>query len=207
MTFGEARAILRNDVLAEASTDYYSDDSLLQFLLRAAKELALAYGFPVAASSVTVSNNATSFSLPNDAANVRPHAVSFNGFGLRLAPYALVLELVDQASVGAPRYYAHDPKRGNLVFIAPKAPAGGGNIFFEYVRHYDITGLGTGSTIWGGLFPAFHELVVYSAAARAFDASLESERAAYYGKRAAEMGAIFAVTLNAMALNEMGASG
>lgn len=196
MTFGEARDILRNDVLAEASTDYYSEPALLEWLKRSARELAFTFAFPTAVASVAVLANATSFALPGDAANVELGEVAYSGFGLALAPYQQVLQYQARASTGAPRFYNYDPKRpGGLAYIAPPAPAAG-LVSFEYVQAYDTTALTATDPIWGGLFPAFHELVVYRAAVKAFDASLENERAGYWKQREQALAQEFSAFLN-----------
>lgn len=180
MTFGEARDVLRNDVLAEASTDYFTDQDLLTFVQRSSKELALNFGFPTALASVTVAAGASSFTLPADAENVDLNEVTYDGFGLRLAPQRTVLHALDQSSLGLPRYYNWESKRGGSVTFAPKAPRQA-TISFEYVKKY--TPGGDGSEIWGGLFPAFHDLVVYRSGVKAFDASLEIDRSQYWMQR------------------------
>lgn len=202
MTFGEAQTSLRNDVLAEASTDYYSDADLFGFLKQAAQEIALDFGFPTAVSTASVVTDASSFSLPADSANVDLNEVSFDGFRLLLQPYATVQAAVDQTSIGVPRYYNFDPKRGGVVFFAPKAPRNG-VIKFEYVQNYDVSGVTTGSVIWDGLFVPFHNLVVFSAGVKAFDASLEQERAGYWLQRYQARSQEFAAFLNKTPLNKL----
>jgi hypothetical protein len=203
VTFGEARDILRSDVLAEASTDYYSDAALLEWLKRAARELAFMFGFPTVVASVAVTANATSFALPGAAANVELNEVAYNGFGLSLAPYQQVLQYQARVSTGAPRFYNYDPKRpGGLVYVAPPIPANG-NVSFEYVQTYDTSAVTAATAIWTGLFPAFHELVVYRAAVKAFDASLENERAGYWKQREQALSQEFSAFLNETPVNKL----
>jgi hypothetical protein len=203
--FSEALSILRNDVLAEASTDYYSDQDLLGFLGRAARELAMVFGFPTGVGTVTLSTDDASFSLPADAVNVDLNEVSYDGFALALAPYRTILQYVDQTSVGQPRYYNFDPKRGDLtVYIAPKAPRAG-NIRFEYVRMYDsvVDVVSPTFEVWDSLFPEYHDLVIYRAAVKAFDASLEQEKAAYWLQKEQARSQEFAMFLNKAPLERL----
>jgi hypothetical protein len=196
VTFGEARTILRNDVLAEASTDYYSDADLLGFLKRAAKELALTFGFPREISTVSLISGQSSFTLPADAANIDLQEVVYDGFSLALAPYRVIANMVGQSSLGQPRFYNFDPKRASsTVRIAPAATRAA-SITFEYIQEYDVNSVTDSTPVWGGLFPAYHELVVFRAAVKAFDASLETERAAYWLEREQRMSQEFSLFLN-----------
>ena len=196
MTFAEARQVLRNDILAEESTDYYTDADLFEYLKRAAKELAFTYGFPREIATISLTPGQATFSLPSDAANIDLQEVSFNGFTLTLAPYRAIAHMVDQPSLGQPRFYNYDPKRmSSTVRIAP-ASNRAGNVTFEYVQKYEIDSLTPSSPMWSGLFPAYHELIIFRAAVKAFDASLETERAAYYMQKEQRMGQEFSLFLN-----------
>lgn len=203
VTFDEARTILRNDVLAEASTDYYSDEDLLGFLARSAKELAMAFGFPTGVDTVTLTAGDASFDLPDDAVNMDLNEVSYEGFALSLVPYRTILQYVDQSSVGQPRYYNFDPKRADLtVYIAPKAPRTA-DVGFEYVKEYDISTVAANDDVWGGLFPEYHELVIYRAGVKAFDASLESDKAGYWLQREQAKMQEFGAFLNKVPLDRL----
>lgn len=200
MTFGEARTILRNDVLAEASTDYFTEADLLDYLQRASKEIAMGFGFPTALASVNVNENDFTFNLPSDAANIDLNEVSFDGFALSLAPRRTILRSVQQTNLGLPRYYNWDPKRGGQVAFAPKAPRNA-VVSFEYVQEY--TPGGESANIWDGLFPAYHELVVYRAAVKAFEASMETDRSQYWMQREQGMAQEFTAFLNETPLNRL----
>lgn len=201
MTFSEAQQVLRNDILAEESTDYYTDADLFEFLKRAAKELAFTFGFPREIATIALSSGQSSFTLPPDAANIDLQEVVFDGFGLTLMPYRAIAHMVDQASLGQPRFYNFDPKRfSSTVRIAP-APTRAGNVTFEYIQSYDVNAVVPSDVIWDGLFPAYHELVVFRAAVKAFDASLETERAAYYLQREERMSQEFSLFLNKIPAN------
>ena len=203
MTFGEARTILRNDVLAEASQNYYPDADLLAFLVRAASELAAAFGFPTAIGTTAVIAGDTSFTLPAGALNVDLHEVSYDGFALELAPYRTIALYVSQPSVGQPRFYNFDSKRGNLtVYIAPAAPRNG-NVVYEYVQTYDVSAVVAADDVWDGLFPAYHELVIFRAGVKAFDASLEVERAGYWLQREQQRSQEFSAFLHKTPLHKL----
>jgi hypothetical protein len=203
VTFGEARTILRRDVLAEASVNYYSDAELLDFLMRAAKELATSFGFPTVVGSVSVTENSASFSLPADSLTAELNEVVYDGFALELVPYRTIARYVDQPSIGQPRYYNYDVKRGNsTVYIAPSAPRAS-TIHFEYVQDYDTSTLDADDEVWDGLFPAYHELVVYRAGVKAFEASLEQERAAYWLQREQMRSQEFAAYLHKMPIHRL----
>jgi hypothetical protein len=203
VTFAEATTILRADVLAEASTEYYDDAALLEWLKRSARELAFTFGFPTAVAQIAVLSGDTSFSLPSNAVNIELGEVAYEGFGLSLAPYQTIGQYKARASVGAPRFYNFDPKRGDLnVYVAPPFPANG-DVSVEYVQSYDTSALTSADAIWGGLFPAFHELVVYRAAGKAFDASLEGERAGYWKERETALAQEFSAFLNETPVNKL----
>lgn len=202
MTFAEARTILRNDVLAEASTDYYSDAVLLDYLARAAQELAAAFGFPTGVATVAVSANDASFTLPVDAANLDLNEIAYDGFALALVPYRTILQYRDQPSLGQPRYYNFDPKRGDFtVYLAPRAPRDA-DVHFEYIRQYGLA-VDPADEVWDGLFPEYHELVVYRAGVKAFDASLENERAGYWLQKEQAKMQEFAAALNKTPLERL----
>ena len=204
MTFGEARTILRDDVLAESSTDYYTDANLLDFLLRSAKETAMMFGFPTVLGTVVLAATDYQFTLPVDAEQVDLNEVEFNGFRLEVAPFNKVLSFITQIGVGNPRYYNYDPRRGGNVLFAPAA-ADAGTIQFEYVQKYDTTALVAADEVWNGLFPAYHELVVFRAGAKAFDASLENDRAQYWQQREQKAAQEFSAFLNKVPLNRLSA--
>jgi hypothetical protein len=119
-----------------------------------------------------------------------------------LVPYQQIATYVDLTSVGQPRYYNWDPKRGGLVYFAPKAPRAG-TIRFEYVTEYDASSALVTDQVWDGLFPAFHDLVVFRAGHKAFDASLEVERAQYWLQREQARSQEFAAFLNKTPVNRL----
>ena len=195
MTYLNLRNLLRNDLLAESSTTYWSDDDLLNYLRRSAFELAREYGFPTVVAFVPVLQGATSFVLPQGAVAVQLNEVSFAGFKMSLAPMSTIAEYQALGSLQFPRYYNHDPKRaGQQVFIAPPAHTAG-TVTVEYIALDDSLNDTLGDEPWDGLFSGFHELVAYRAAVRAFEASLEDDRAQYMLQRSQMLQQAFALFL------------
>jgi hypothetical protein len=196
VTYAELRTILRRDLLAEASDNYWTDADLLAFLKRAAMEVAHEFGFPTSVALVPVVGGATSFSLPADAASAQLNEVAFGGMRLVLAPMSVVTEYQHMSTLRFPRYYNVDPKRNPaVVYIAPPAPVGGANMMVEYIVNYDSSAETQDQEPWTGLFRRYHELVAYRAAVKAFEASLEDDRAAYMQQRAQQLQQSFALFL------------
>jgi hypothetical protein len=196
VTYTELRDILRRDLLAEVSQDYWSDNDLFDFLKRAATEVAHELAFPTSVAIVPVAEGDTSFSLPADAASAQLNEVAFGGMRLTLAPMAVISEYQALGALRFPRYYNVDPKRNPaLVFIAPPAPAGGANMMVEYIVDYDASPESIDSEPWLGLFRRYHELVAYRAAVKAFESSLEPERAQYMSQRSQQLLQSFALFL------------
>jgi aryl carrier-like protein len=199
VTFGEARTILRNDILAELSTNYFQEEELLRYLLDSARELALAHQFPTDISAEAVAQDATAFTPTAGESTISINEMAFDGFEMKLVPLATVLQYrglregVRRIRTN-PRYYSWDTRRGGNVEFAPAAPRAG-TITYEAVVEYDTTGLGADDDMWDGQYAAFHYLIVYRAAAKAFEASLEQERASYYLQRMMALQQEFSVYL------------
>jgi hypothetical protein len=196
VTYQELITIVRRDLLAEVSTDYWTDADLLKFLQRSATEVAYEMAFPTEVATIPVSGGDTQFSLPSDAASAQLNEVTFGSLKLTLAPVAVIREYQGMSSLRFPRYYNTDPKRSPVaVLVSPPIPAGGGSVTVEYIKSYN----GGADTVtdepWDGLFPRFHELLAYRAAAKAFESSLEEDRAGYMSQRAQSMQQAFALFL------------
>jgi hypothetical protein len=194
--YSELRTILRRDLLAESSQDYWSDADLFAFLQRAATEVAHEMAFPTAVTTISVAAGDTSFSLPADAASAQLNEVAFGPLKLTLAPVAVVREYQGMTALAFPRYYNVDPKRSPVqVLVAPAIPTGGGTITVEYIKDYRGENDAITDEPWDGLFPRFHELVAYRAAVKAFESSLEEDRAAYMLQRSQQITQAFALFL------------
>lgn len=203
VTYQQLLTVLRRDLLAEVSQAYWSDADLLTYLQRASTEVAHELSFPVAIDPVEVALGATSFTLPATAAAVQLNAVSFRGMSLAQAPMAVVEEYRANTVLPNPRYYHHDPKVDpRAVRFGPPAPLSA-SFVVEYVAEYDGGEDGLESRPWGNLFPRYHELVAYRAAVKAFEASLENERAGYMMQRSQQLFASFAAFLGKTDLAEL----
>lgn len=188
MTYDELLPLLRRDLLAEVADDYWTDADLFQFLRRAATEVATELGFPTRVDDIAVAQGDTSFTLPADTATERFNEVSFGGFRLTYATDSMVSELAAQGAVGAPRHYHVDPRRSGSMTVrfGPPAPAAG-TMRVDVVLAYDGRNDEREDEPWLGTFPRFHELVAYRAAAKAFESSLENDRAQYMLQRSQGM--------------------
>lgn len=196
MTYDELRTMLRRDLLAEASQDYWSDDDLFGYLKRAATGIAREMGFPTRVHSVFVPQGASEVALPDEVADVQVNEVAFGGFRLALAPWSVVSEYQELGALRFPRYYNVDPKRQPaLLTIAPPAPDGGATLRIEYVVEYDPATEAISSPPWEGKFLRFHELVAYRAAVEALAASMEDDRSAAMQQRLMPLMQAFALFL------------
>lgn len=204
MTFGEATTILRNDILAELSTDFYENEDLEQFIKDAARELAQAHQFPREVATAAVALAATTFTPAAESATVALNEVAIDGFELKLAPLSTVLQY-KVAAIGNPRYYAYDPRRGGVVDFAPPALRAG-TVTYERVIEYDTSLLGPSDEIWDGLFASWHMLVLHRAGAKAFEASLETERASYHLQRMMAMQQEFSAYLERTPVSQLALS-
>jgi hypothetical protein len=196
VTYTELRTILRRDLLAEASSDYWTDDDLFAFLKRAAMEVAHEFGFPTNVSYNPVQAGATELTLPSGStATVQVNEVTYGGMRLALAPMAVVIEYQNMSALRFPRYYNIDPKRVPwLLTFGPPAPTDSVMVV-ETITEYDSATETEGQEPWGGLFRRYHELVAYRAAVKAFESSMEEERAAYMQQRAQQLAQSFALFL------------
>lgn len=196
MTYDELRTILRRDLLAEASTDYFTEADLLSFLKRAAVEIARDFGFPTAMHTQQLPGGATEAELPEDVADAQLAEVAFSGFRLTPAPLAVIAEYQELGALRFPRHYNVDPKRDpRRLYFAPPVPSGGGRLMIEYVVEYDTASETETSAPWGSRFARFHGLVAYRAAVNALEASMESDRAAALQQRLMPMMQSFALFL------------
>ena len=179
MTFGEARDILRSDILAESATDYFSDAELLDFCYRAAREIGGALEFPRVSFSTSVAANANTVTIPSGVAVV--NEVTVGPWVLAPAPRSKIQQY-RLNTMTIPRFYSFDRRLGGrTVQFAPAAPASTTAVI-EYVDPYDTSAFTTATEIWNGEYPQFHELVTLRAAEKAFRASLEMDKAQAYAQ-------------------------
>lgn len=179
-TFTTLRTRLREDVLSEDDTSFFSDDDLLTFLAEASRELASMGGFPVSVSTSSLSSGSTNVSVPSDIGNVEFREVSFANYALDAAD-ARTIRLY-QGIGGQTRYYLYDPRQGGSMSIAPAAHTSG-SLVLEYVQDLEGTSYSASDTPWGGQLEEWQDAIVYLAGVKAFERSMEYERAEYWRQR------------------------
>ena len=179
MTFGELRTILRNDMLAESSTDYFSDSELLDFLTRSAKEIAGALELFRGVDSITVASGATSAIVSAD--YVTMNQVLIGGYRLEAGDAGDVIEARSLAATSWPRYYMEDRRSDSntTLLFGPAAPETA-TLTYQFVDNYDVSAATTATAVWSGQWDEFHELVALRAAVKAYRASLEHDLAQAY---------------------------
>ena len=187
MTLSELRDDLRLDKLAELSTDTFSDDALLDFLIQSHDELGARFGVPrVEDESVTAaltSRGAPVVLVATDVLNCRA-----DGRELRRAPLA---ELgVWGTLAGNPRVFAFD-KAADTLYVAPASL--GLTLSYTYVQRY--SGLTTTSDAWGGFYPEWHDLISQHAASKAFASTYEYDKAQVWQERFEKNAAEFSAYL------------
>ena len=184
MTFGNARDILRNDILAESSTEYFDDAELLDFVQRSAEEIAAALEFPRSTQTTTVNTAAVQGTFTSTQGVISLSEVTVGEFRLSPAPYSKVIEYRNN-TLTIPRFYNFDRRRQNsmntsqdiVVDFAPASPSSA-TMAAEVVEVY--TAGTAGAQIWNGDYAQFHELVTLRAGEKAFRASLEFDLATKY---------------------------
>ena len=179
-TFGELRTRLRNDVLVESDTSFFSDADLLGFLVEASVEIAGLGGFPSSSSASVVASGASSFPAPSDISNVEFREVTFDG--LQLQPSDSRTVRLYQNIGGTTRYYRFDPRSGGDVDIAPSAHASG-TITVDYVKNLADESYTESDEPWDGLLPDWHDAIVYWAGVKAFERSMELDKSEYWRAR------------------------
>lgn len=173
-TFGDLRTELRDFKLVEAATDYFEPDDLLTLLENAANEIASAFRFPKDAGTVTVSTSATSFTPPSGTRGIE--TVSFGGMKVARASHPLVLFLQEFAEEVWPRAWFWDASQEGDVEFGPPVSSGG-DFSVRYVKQPHASAVTSSTTVWDGLFPGFHEVVLLRATVKAFEMSYEIENA------------------------------
>lgn len=179
-TYGDLRTRLRNDILSESDTSFYSDADLLNFLLEASSEIASLGGFPVNDYSVNIAADTTSVGVPSDLVNVEFREVTFKNMQLESVPLRTIR--LYQEIDGLTRYYHYDPRGGGDLFLAPAAHAAG-RLDISYIENVAASNYDASSEVWGGVLPDWHDAVLYLAAVKAFERGFEYDKAQYWEGR------------------------
>lgn len=179
-TFGTLRTRLRNDVLAESDTSFYSDADLLSFLSEASVEIASMGGFPSLSSASSIASGSTTVTAPASLSAVEFKQVTFDG---------LVLDEADSKTVrlyqgigGLTRYYSFDERAGGSIHIAPAAHKAG-SFVVDYVKDLSAESYSASDTPWDGLLDDWHDSIVYWAGVKAFERGMEYDKAQYWSQR------------------------
>jgi hypothetical protein len=161
MTFTEALAIWRNEVVVDLGTDRWSDAEGLRLLGNAASEVAAMLGFPkYTEDGVTLSIGATSFAAPVDLLDVELDSLFVHGVQVKSAPWHLVNRKRFMSASPYPKYFSYDPEHGGSIIFAPPVSraAVAGQVEFRYVAQFPRTVIGA-DQVWDGLFPQWHHIV------------------------------------------------
>lgn len=179
-TFGELRSRLRDDVLVESDSSFFTDADLLDFLVEASVEIASLGGFPTSTSASVVASGATSFTAPSDVSNIEFREVSFEG--LQLQPSDARTVRLYQGIGGLTRYYNFDVRAGGSVDIAPAAHTSG-TVTVNYVKSLANVSYTASDEPWDGLLDDWHDAIVYWAGVKAFERSMELDKSEYWRGR------------------------
>ena len=204
-TFGVLRTRLRNDVLSEADITLYSEEDLLTFLAEASVEIASVGGFPVVSSASNIASGSTTVTATASLSNVEFKQVTFN---------SLPLDEVDAKTVrlyqgigGLTRYYSFDGRQGGNIDIAPAANKAG-SFVVDYVKDLSGESYSASDLPWDGLLDDWHDSIIYWAAVKAFERSLDYDRAQYWSQKFDRRAQSLAVFLqNDNLLNLVGGQG
>lgn len=219
MTFAQALTRLTDDIMPEQANALQTHGStrLYRLLGDAASDLAATFSFPVFTLSIPVETNNVTVTIPDfNAGNgviyspsriLRIDRASFEGYQLAPAPREFVS--VDSSHLrdlpGMPRFYYWRSESWSRVSMLPKTPKAG---TLTLMAHYHFPETVTTTTagalhIWGGMHPAYHDLVVLTAAVRAYEAALEPENAQLPQQTLSKRRQEFALFLQQSGLDEM----
>lgn len=179
-TFGVLRTRLRNDVLSEANITLYSEQDLLTFLTEASVEIASLGGFPVVSSASSIASGSTTVTAPASLSTVDFKQVTFDNLTLDEADARTVR--LYQGIGGLTRYYSFDEREGGNIALAPAAHKAG-SFVVDYVKDLSGESYSAGDVPWDGLLDDWHDSIVYWAGVKAFERSMEYDKAQYWSQR------------------------
>ena len=180
-TFGDLRTRLREDVLAENDTGFYSDADLLEFLSEASIEIASLGGFPATTSTSAVASGTLSVTAPSDISFIGPrNGVSFASLPLRYKDFSVIQ--LHQGHDGQTRYYNYDPRLSTTIELAP-ATHEAGSLVVKYVQDLSNVTYSAGDTPWNGTLENWNDTIVYFAGVKAYERGYEYDKAQYWKQR------------------------
>ena len=160
-TYSDLLSRLRANILDESSTARYTSAVALDFLGEAAQEINAELQLVWGVSAVAVSSAAVT--VPASLKGLG--SVTLDGRGLRRAMRE-EYEFYHATQIGSPRVYWYDPRVTPAILIAPSPSASAtATLTFWKTEPQSVSG---GDTPWGGLFPDFHDLVMYRAGLKAY---------------------------------------
>lgn len=194
MTFPEAVTAITTEHLPDYSAERYGLDVIVGALNAASEEVASAYR--LGRSFVSTTLNATGeLTLTSEQASGVYALEDVTAGGYRLARKDSVTATLYAYVSGPPRYYVWEPIAPTALTVLP-APSGNVPLKLTTLRTMpkgSVTGTTvTGDAIWYGAYAPFHDLVVWKAAKRLFDAERLFEESAQYEQRAQQREAEFA---------------
>lgn len=161
MTFGELITLVRREIIVDDYEDAFTTADIRDALWRASIEVAAAFDFPRAITTIVVAADAMSFAAPADCAAVT--SVSISGDDGRPVDVQHIYRM--SPGISRPlRYFNWDPRRADTVLIAP--PSQGGNAVVEYTTFLTrpaTNELFDAAEPWDGVLQNFVPIIAYRA--------------------------------------------
>lgn len=176
MTLSQLSTLLRREVIGDKSADVWTNTEVESMLANAEVEIAAILGFPQATNTTSLSNGATSITVPSDLLNVQIQQVSIGDYDLN--PGRMIEVLQRRNAGGMPEVYAYDPRRVGVIEFGPALPEAMAS-FVEYTQALTPMSA-SGDDAWGDLFPQFHWLIPLRAGVNAWRSVQDFERASYF---------------------------
>ncbi len=191
-TIATVASDLRNRILAESDTAFYSTSTLEDMVLDASREVAGALRFPTntVTGTLTAGSTTLTFSWATDI-----ESLSVNGVSVERVSRGLVESLKTLPSSAFVRgFYADARGLGSNtstpdldVVLAPSLTSNGSYVALVVEDPYKLTAVPNTTEIWKGLFPQFHDLAALRAAVKAFQQGFEFDNAQFYLGRYKDM--------------------
>ncbi len=182
-TLGALRTELRERKLVEASTDYYTDLTLLGIIEDSSREIAAAFRFPKITATISA-GSAGSITLTKPSRLIDVESLAMGGLTVKRTTYPHVKFLQQLVASDWTRGYHFDPSAGGGFIAIGPATVGTPSYDLEYVADaYAAEPVTTSTDAWDGLFEEFHELIVLRGAMHAYEMGFEMDKAQYWFAR------------------------
>lgn len=214
MTFEDALLRITSDHMPELALDTHTEARLLRLLGDAHADTSIMFGFLRHQYRVPVEPGNVQLAIPEPTDPERRtyhiqrvERVSFRG--RQLFPGPRETASLDESHLnfipGYPRYFYWRPESWNIIGILPKAPVGG-NLIIDAITRFNRSPAKT-EHIWDAMHESFHDIVVLTAAKRAFEASFEPDNAAMIGEQLSRRRQEFSLFLQRRDLSEIPVGG